>query len=74
MLVDGYVRVSRVAGRRGERFMSPKLQREQIAVWSRVHRASIERSGGMAHWAAEYGFDYPPPRRRPSNAKAVSQS
>src|SRR5438445_2774944 len=28
--VDGYVRVSRVAGREGESFISPSLQREQI--------------------------------------------
>ena len=33
MLVDGYIRVSQVAGRSGERFISPAVQREQIECW-----------------------------------------
>src|SRR4051812_43944250 len=41
MLVDGYVRVSRVAGRSGDSFMSPKLQREQIGMWARLRRARV---------------------------------
>lgn len=33
MIVDGYVRVSQVGGRSGQRFISPSVQREQIAGW-----------------------------------------
>lgn len=33
MRLDGYIRVSQVAGRSGESFISPKLQREQIEGW-----------------------------------------
>jgi DNA invertase Pin-like site-specific DNA recombinase len=43
MLVDGYVRVSQVAGRSGERFISPAVQREQIVGWARFHQASVGR-------------------------------
>jgi hypothetical protein len=32
--VDGYVRGSRVGLRRGERFISPGVQREQIESWA----------------------------------------
>jgi site-specific DNA recombinase len=35
MKVDGYVRVSKVAGRSGPSFISPKVQREQIESWAR---------------------------------------
>ena len=34
MIVDGYVRVSQVAGRSGERFLSPAVQLEQIEAWA----------------------------------------
>jgi DNA invertase Pin-like site-specific DNA recombinase len=34
MAVDGYVRVSRVGLRRGERFISPQIQREEIKSWA----------------------------------------
>ena len=43
MLVDGYVRVSQVAGRSGDRFISPAVQREQIAGWARLRRAHLGR-------------------------------
>src|SRR4051812_4383670 len=33
MLLDGYIRVSQVAGRSGENFISPSVQREQIERW-----------------------------------------
>src|SRR3954470_24858143 len=33
MPLDGYIRVSQVAGRSGESFISPSLQREQIEGW-----------------------------------------
>jgi DNA invertase Pin-like site-specific DNA recombinase len=32
--VDGYIRVSRVGKRTGERFMSPDLQRDAILAWA----------------------------------------
>src|SRR4051794_36042825 len=41
MLVDGYVRVSQVGGRGGDRFISPVLQREHIEGWARLHGCVI---------------------------------
>jgi DNA invertase Pin-like site-specific DNA recombinase len=41
MLLDGYIRVSRVGGRGGERFISPSVQREQIEGWIHARRASV---------------------------------
>src|SRR5699024_1457790 len=41
ILVDGYVRVSQVAGRRGERFISPIVQRERIEAWATANGALI---------------------------------
>ena len=34
LLIDGYIRVSRVGGREGESFISPDEQRERIAAWA----------------------------------------
>lgn len=51
--MDGYVRVSQVAGRSGERFQSPGQQRETIEGWAKAHGVRIaawhedlDRSGG----------------------------
>lgn len=51
--MDGYVRVSVVGGRSGERFQSPDQQRESIAGWAQAHGVKIgewhedlDRSGG----------------------------
>ncbi len=51
--MDGYVRVSRVAGRAGDSFISPTVQREQIEGWAKmrgVHVAAwhedLDQSGG----------------------------
>jgi len=41
VLLDGYVRVSSVGGREGERFGSPIVQREQIEAWIGAHGASL---------------------------------
>jgi len=41
MGVDGYVRVSRVAGREGERFISPVEQRRAIEGWTRLHQHTL---------------------------------
>jgi DNA invertase Pin-like site-specific DNA recombinase len=41
LVLDGYIRVSQVAGREGERFISPGLQREQISGWVRAHGATL---------------------------------
>ena len=41
MRLDGYIRVSQVAGREGERFTSPDLQREQIELWARLHGVEL---------------------------------
>jgi DNA invertase Pin-like site-specific DNA recombinase len=41
VLLDGYVRVSQVAGRGGESFISPAVQREQIEAWAKVHGATL---------------------------------
>ena len=40
---DGYVRVSRVAGREGESFISPELQRKKIEAWAELHDVEIVR-------------------------------
>src|SRR5918999_4931609 len=41
MIVDGYIRVSQVKDRQGERFISPSVQRERIEGWARLHRATV---------------------------------
>src|SRR6516164_6790631 len=38
---DGYVRVSRRAGREGESFISPEVQRQKIAGWAELHGVEI---------------------------------
>ncbi len=38
---DGYVRVSRRAGREGESFISPEVQRKKIADWAKLHEVEI---------------------------------
>jgi site-specific DNA recombinase len=38
---DGYIRVSRRAGREGESFISPELQRKKIADWAKLHEVEI---------------------------------
>src|SRR5262245_57185370 len=38
---DAYVRVSRRAGREGESFISPELQRKKIAAWAKLHEVEI---------------------------------
>ena len=40
---DGYIRVSRVAGRDGERFISPEVQRQKIEAWAALHEVEIVR-------------------------------
>lgn len=37
MNLDGYVRVSRVSGREGESFISPRVQRERIEMFAKLH-------------------------------------
>src|SRR5439155_15952110 len=39
--LDGYVRVSRVAGREGDSFISPEVQREKIEACAKLHDAQI---------------------------------
>jgi DNA invertase Pin-like site-specific DNA recombinase len=39
--VDGYIRVSCRAGREGESFISPELQRQNIEAWAKAHDVSI---------------------------------
>jgi DNA invertase Pin-like site-specific DNA recombinase len=39
--MDGYVRVSRVAGRKGESYISPKVQRDKITGWAKLHEAEL---------------------------------
>src|SRR5580704_5725051 len=55
-LMDGYVRVSRVNDRKGETFISPSVQREQIEGWARFRSVEIaevhedlDQSGGKLH-------------------------
>src|SRR6202035_2511552 len=39
--LDAYVRVSKVAGREGESFISPTVQRERIEAWGQRHGARL---------------------------------
>jgi DNA invertase Pin-like site-specific DNA recombinase len=39
--MDGYVRVSRVAGRKGESYISPKVQRDKITGWAKLHDVEL---------------------------------
>ncbi len=41
MAVDGYIRVSRVAGREGDSFISPAVQQEQIEGWAKARGATV---------------------------------
>jgi len=43
MSLDGYIRVSRVAGREGESFISPEVQEERIAAWAGGNGVEIGR-------------------------------
>jgi site-specific DNA recombinase len=43
MKVDGYIRVSRVNGRSGEGFISPRLQREKIQAFAKLHGHKVAR-------------------------------
>jgi site-specific DNA recombinase len=38
---DGYIRVSRRAGREGESFISPEVQRKKIEEWAKLHGVEI---------------------------------
>jgi DNA invertase Pin-like site-specific DNA recombinase len=38
---DGYIRVSRRAGREGESFISPEVQRKKITDWAKLHDVEI---------------------------------
>ena len=40
-MLDGYIRVSQVAGRGGESFISPAMQREQIERWADANRVFL---------------------------------
>src|SRR5919198_3352853 len=42
-IADGYVRVSRRAGREGESFISPEVQRKKIADWAGLHGVEVAR-------------------------------
>ncbi len=44
---DGYVRVSRRAGREGDSFISPEVQRKKISDWAKLHEVEI------VHWWEE---------------------
>ncbi|WP_028061200.1 recombinase family protein [Candidatus Solirubrobacter pratensis] len=53
MRLDGYIRVSRVGGREGDSFISPDVQREQIASWAKLRgveiaawQTDLDQSGG----------------------------
>ena len=39
--MDGYIRVSRVAGRKGESYISPKVQRDKITGWAKLHEVDL---------------------------------
>ena len=39
--MDGYIRVSRVSGRAGESYISPKVQRDKITGWAKLHDVTL---------------------------------
>jgi site-specific DNA recombinase len=39
--LDAYIRVSKVAGRHGDSFISPTVQRERIEGWANAHQATL---------------------------------
>jgi site-specific DNA recombinase len=41
MRIDGYIRVSRVNGRSGETFISPRVQRDKIKAFAKLHGHTI---------------------------------
>jgi site-specific DNA recombinase len=41
LALDGYLRVSRIGGRNGERFISPAAQREKVEAHARAHGYSV---------------------------------
>jgi site-specific DNA recombinase len=41
LVLDAYIRVSQVAGREGESFISPDVQRQQIAAWAKLRGVRI---------------------------------
>jgi site-specific DNA recombinase len=41
LLLDAYIRVSKVAGRGGESFISPSVQRERIESWAQLHGQKV---------------------------------
>jgi DNA invertase Pin-like site-specific DNA recombinase len=41
VLIDGYIRVSQVRNRHGDRFISPAVQREQIEGWAKLNGVVI---------------------------------
>jgi site-specific DNA recombinase len=43
MEFDGYIRVSRVAGRSGDSFISPKEQRERIKAWAKAKGHAVAK-------------------------------
>ena len=64
--MDGYIRVSRVAGREGESFISPEVQRAKIAGCGELHGVEI------VHWWEE--LDQSGKRRdRPMFQKALAR-
>lgn len=55
VVLDGYIRVSQVGGRKGDSFISPQVQREEIARWISSNGAQpgemyeeLDQSGGRA--------------------------
>jgi DNA invertase Pin-like site-specific DNA recombinase len=55
MIFDCCIRVSQVSSRKGERFISPSVQREQIEAWTSSHNAvlgevfeELSQDGGRA--------------------------
>jgi site-specific DNA recombinase len=41
LTLDAYIRVSKVAGREGESFISPTVQRERIESWAKLNGAAL---------------------------------
>ena len=42
--MGGYIRVSRVGGRKGESYISRKIQRDKIMGWAKLHEVQLRES------------------------------
>jgi hypothetical protein len=67
-IADGYIRVSRAAGREGESFISPDVQRQKIQAWADAGFSTVSSTESCSREQAAVVEPPPssPPERRSS--------